>query len=127
MVTRKILDVVLSFSVRVIGGLSQNAHAFASANVLPMRIDVFHPDHERGFQRHVFVPFDQDDCAISGVQLRSMMSHANAQGEAKGIAQAMNGFLNVGIGELRQYSASGHGAVHQHEGDCTPPELLVST
>ena len=110
MVSREIFNIILSLAVGVIRRLAKNLYSVA-ASPLTVSIDILDADHDRRFQGDVACGLNQDHRAISNVQLSSMISHADAQGEPECFAQETNRFANVGISEFWKHSASRHGAI----------------
>lgn len=79
-VSREVFSIVLPLAVWVIGWLAKNMYS-ASASMLIVSVDIFDADHDGRFQGDVASDLNQDHGTIADVQLSSMISHADAQGE----------------------------------------------
>jgi hypothetical protein len=81
----EVFSIVLPLAVWVIRWLAKNMYS-APASVLIVTVDIFHADHDSRFQGDVAISLNQDHGTIADVQLSSMISHADAQGEPERLA-----------------------------------------
>jgi hypothetical protein len=114
MVTGEVLDIILSFTVRKVHGLSKNPYT-ASPGMVVVRVDILDPHHDCSPQRDIRARFDQDDStAIAGIQLSAMIPHSNAEGKSERIAQPINCVADVWVYQFRNHNTAGHGSIGKH-------------
>lgn len=85
MMSREVFRIVLPLAVGIIRGLAKNMYS-APASLFAVTVDIFDANHDRRFQRDVAIDLNQDHGTIADVQLSSMVSHADAQGEPERLA-----------------------------------------
>lgn len=66
MMTSEILDVVLALSVRIVGGLADDANT-GTARAFTMCIDIFHPHHHGRLQSNIAISFNKNHRPVSDI------------------------------------------------------------
>ena len=114
MVPGEVLDVILSFAVRIIRGLPNNLYT-ASPGTIVVSVDILDPHHDCIPQRDAGTLFDQDNRApIADIQLSAVIPHANAEGKSERLAQPTNCMTDVWVCQFRNYNAARHGSIAKH-------------
>jgi hypothetical protein len=108
----KIQDCVLAFTVGVGRRFPDNLCS-ALQGMGAMGVDVF-DSHEDGGGGNAFSGLGEDDCAVAYIELRAVVSHLYAQIEAEGLAEPLDGLLDVRIGKFGNYGGARDGAVGEH-------------
>src|SRR5215470_4251506 len=127
-VAGEVLDAVLPFPERVVGGYSQHTGA-AFFGALVMAVDVFDAHHHAVREidsarrcalwapRVAAVPrglLGHRHRAVADVELCAVVRDSQAQREPEGIAEPVNGLADVRIRELWNHRAARYGTVCKH-------------
>jgi hypothetical protein len=90
-----------------------------------MMIDILNAHHDGVPDTEVpaigFPGLDQNDRAVTHVQLCAMVRDAQAQSEAESRAKPVNGGPDIGIYKLRDYCALRYGFVSEHRSFLNKP------
>jgi hypothetical protein len=114
MVPGEVLNVILSFAVRKVRGFSKNVYT-ASPGMVVVCVDILDPHHDCSSQRDTGARFDQDNRAsIPDIQLSAVISHANAEGKSKCLAQPINCITDIWICQFRNHNAARHRSIAKH-------------
>src|ERR1700674_69705 len=113
----EVLDGVLPFAERIVGGRFERSRAILNC-ALVVTSDVFHT-HHHGIRivAGVIALFSYSDPAVADVQLRPVICNSQPQGEAECIAEPIDSLANIRIRKHRDDSASRHRPILEH-GSC---------
>ena len=110
----EIFDIVLPLTEHVILSQRQNLSAVASS-AFEMEIHIVHTD-EYGLE--IVLPgqfaLGENYGAVSDIELRPVIADAQAQGEAEGIAEPVDGWADFGIAKHGHDRTRGYGPIRAH-------------
>jgi hypothetical protein len=110
----EVLNIILSFPVRIVGRLPNNL-CTASSGTIVVSVDIFDSHHDGTPQRDAPALLDQDNrSSIAGIQLSAVIPHADAQGKSERIAQPIDSVTDVWVGQLGNHNATGHRSIGEH-------------
>ncbi len=114
MMPGEVLNVILSFAVRIVHGLANNL-CTASPGTIVVSVDIFDSHHDCTPQRDARALFDQDNrSSIADIQLSAVIPHANAEGKSERIAQPIDSVTDVWVGQFRNHNTTRHRSIGQH-------------
>lgn len=111
----KILDGVLSLTIRVVGWWIDDPGTGLSGAVV-VAVDVAHANHYGVIEPtgRLDVSLSNDDRTIAKGKLGAMMSDAQPFDKSEGTAEPVGRLADAGIGKLGDDYAGGHGAVGRY-------------
>jgi hypothetical protein len=119
MVPGEVLNVILSFAIRIVRGFPNNPYP-ASPGTLTVSVDILDPHHDCSPQRDARALFNQDNrTPITDIQLSAMIRDPNAEGKSERVAQPINRVTDVRVRQFRNYNAARHGSIGKHAPNLT--------